>query len=86
MNDQTSRLQLWCQAILPNGTAGHWFSVDASDSLTCHDPTCRFRGQEMHQCPVHRGFLGGLPCSTIECHGSQPSATAPSRASAIRRT
>lgn len=56
--------RLWCPAMLPNGTQGHWFFVDHGSPLLCIDPTCSSHGRLVHQCPVHRGFLGRLNTSS----------------------
>ncbi len=50
--------RLWCPALLPDGTQGHWFLTEDGNSLICHDLACPCHGQVVHQCPLHRGLLG----------------------------
>jgi hypothetical protein len=52
--------RLWCPALLPDGTQGHWFFREAGSSLICRDPACPSHGQVVHQCPLHREFLGNI--------------------------
>jgi hypothetical protein len=63
MNEVAAEGRLWCPAVLPTGTQGHWFYVEEGSSLICNDPACSFHGQVVHQCPLHRGCLGRINAS-----------------------
>jgi hypothetical protein len=61
--------RLWCPALLPDGTQGHWFFVEQGSPLVCHDPTCPLHGQIAYQYPVHRSFIGRVnaSCTAANC-------------------
>ncbi len=46
--------ECWCSHSLPNGTKGHWFSVDQAGLFVCSDPSCPAHGHIVYQCPIHR--------------------------------
>jgi hypothetical protein len=58
VNDRVAVDRLWCPALLPDGTQGHWFFIEDAGSLFCRDPDCSSHGQIVHQCPLHRGCVG----------------------------
>lgn len=47
----------WCPHTLPNGTKGHWVSLDQAGLLLCSDPNCPSHGRIVYQCPIHRGVV-----------------------------
>jgi hypothetical protein len=55
--------RLWCPAVLPNGTRGHWFFVEDGSPFICHDLTCPSHGHVVYQCPLHRSFIGRIDAS-----------------------
>lgn len=68
-HDPATEGRLWCPALLPNGTQGHWFFTTDGSSLICHDPTCPLHGQITYQCPLHRRFIGRVnaTCTAANC-------------------
>ncbi len=58
--------RLWCAAVLPDGTQGHWFFATDGSLLVFRDPDWPSHGEIVHQCPVHRWCLGsiGVPSTT----------------------
>ncbi len=68
-NEAVVEGSLWCPAVLPNGTRGHWFFVDEGDSFVCTDSTCPYHGHVVQQCPLHRSFIERInaSCTAANC-------------------